>query len=96
MKVRLTDEAKTRLRAIHTYIAADSPVRAGGMIDRIIRRVETIAPFPFGGRKVPEFDREDLREVPESPYRIIYRIKPNEIQVVTIMHYRQLLPNDLA
>lgn len=30
--------------------------------------------LPYSGRILPEFGREDLREVPVRPYRIIYRI----------------------
>jgi plasmid stabilization system protein ParE len=32
----------------------------------------------------------------ERPYRIIYRILPDRIDVISVMHYRQLLPEDLA
>jgi toxin ParE1/3/4 len=96
MKVFLTDEAKAKLDAIHAYIAADAPMRAAPMIDRITRRALNIGTLPYAGRRVPEINRDDIREVLEAPYRIIYRIAPREIQVLTIMHYRQLLPDDLV
>ena len=35
---------------------------------------------------------DDLRELLERPYRIIYRITPERIEILTVMHYRQLLP----
>lgn len=44
---------------------------------------------------MPEFQREDLREILEWPYRIIYRLGPKQIEIVTVIHYRQLLPEDL-
>jgi plasmid stabilization system protein ParE len=44
---------------------------------------------------VPEYQREDVREILERPYRILYRIKRDRIDVITVMHYRQLLPDDL-
>lgn len=59
-------------------------------------RAEAVAGFPRAGRKVREFERDDLREVHEAPYRIIYRLRPDEIEIATVMHYRQLLPEDLA
>ena len=66
------------------------------MIDRITRHAERIGDFSRAGRMVPEYQLDTLREVLESPYRIIYRIQPDEIEVLTMMHYRQLLPDDLA
>lgn len=66
------------------------------MMDRITRRAEKIGDFPRAGRMVPKYERDDLREVHEAPYRIIYRIRDDEIEVTTVMHYRQLLPEDLA
>jgi len=45
---------------------------------------------------VSEYDRDDIREVLDRPYRIIYRILPERIDVITVMHYRQLLPSDLT
>lgn len=96
MRVRFTDEAKAKLYAIHNHIAGDSAARAADMIDRITRRAEKIGDFPRAGRMVPKYERDDLREVHEAPYRIIYRIRSDEIEVATVMHYRQLLPQDLA
>ena len=80
MRVRFTDEAKIRLRAIRAYIAEDAPQRADGMIDRITRRAERIGDLPWGGREVPEYRNERLREVLERPYRIVYRMQPDEIR----------------
>jgi len=45
---------------------------------------------------VPELRRTDLREVLERPYRIIYLIGSDRIDILTIVHYRQLLPEDLS
>lgn len=96
MRVRFSDEAKTKLRAIRAYIAKDSATHADAMIDRITRRATGIGDVPYAGRKVPELSRDDVREVSEQPYRIIYRIKADEIEIATVMHYRQLLPEDLT
>jgi len=95
MKVRFTDEAKTKLRAIRARIAEDSPQRADAMIDRITRSASRIGELPRSGRMVPEFQNDELREILERPYRVIYRIAPDEVEVLTVMHYRQLLPDDL-
>jgi toxin ParE1/3/4 len=96
MKVRFSDEALAKLRAIRVHIAEDSPKNADAMIDRILRRAERTADLPRSGRKVPEYNLDTLRQAMERPYRIIYRINDDEIVIVTVMHYRQLLPEDLA
>jgi toxin ParE1/3/4 len=37
-----------------------------------------------------------VREILERPYRILYCIKQDRVDVITVMHYRQLLPDDLT
>jgi plasmid stabilization system protein ParE len=95
MRIRFTDEARARLRAIHTEIAKDAPTRADGMIDRITRRTEQIARWPYSGRMVPDYEIQAVREIGEPPYRIIYRVRADDIEIVTVIHRRQLLPADL-
>jgi len=64
------------------------------VVDRITRRSEQIAEQPLSGRKVPEYAAEDIREVIEKPYRIIYKIKPNQIDVIAVIHGARLLPDE--
>ncbi len=40
----------------------------------------------MSGRKVPEYDLDQVREVFSGPYRIIYRIKPEQIDVISVIH----------
>ena len=57
------------------------------------RRSEQIANFPFSGRIVPEFETEQLREVIEGSYRIIYYIKPEQIDVIAVLHAARNIEN---
>ncbi|MBG0779750.1 type II toxin-antitoxin system RelE/ParE family toxin [Desulfotignum balticum] len=86
MRVHWTDTAEKHLDAIHAYIALDSPGYAKRMVDRITGRSQQITDFPFSGRKVPEYDLEKIREVIEGPYRLIYHIKPDQIDVLAVIH----------
>ncbi len=95
MKVLWTKNAISHLVNIFEYIATNSPAYAKGMVDRITRRSEQIVDQPFSGRKVPEYDAEDIREIIEKPYRIIYRIKPNQIDVLAVIHGAQLPPDTM-
>jgi toxin ParE1/3/4 len=62
------------------------------MVDRLTRRSEQIATFPLSGRIVPEYGAPDISEVIERLYRIIYRIKAEQIDVLAVVHSAQLLP----
>ncbi len=95
MKVYWTQNAIEHMVNIYEYIALNSPTYAKRMADKITRRSEQIADHPFSGRKVPEYDAEDIRELIEKPYRIIYRIKPDQIDVVAVIHGARLLPDEM-
>jgi len=47
--------------------------------------------YPRLGRVVPELGIEDIREIILGSYRLIYRIRLDEIQVVTVHHGARLL-----
>jgi len=59
------------LDAITDYIAADSPAYAAVVLKNIVNQTRILARFPRAGRKVPEFDDENVRELIVYSYRII-------------------------
>jgi plasmid stabilization system protein ParE len=59
------------------------------MVDRITHRSIQIAEFPFLGRIVPEFELNQIREIFENSYRIIYYIKPEQIDILAVVHGSQ-------
>lgn len=69
--VAWTPEALARLDDIEAYIANDSPSAAKDVIARLLARSRQLETAPLSGRAVPEFPRDDLRELLERPYRII-------------------------
>jgi toxin ParE1/3/4 len=95
MNVHWTDNAIEHLASIYEYIAVNSPTYASGMVDRITRRSAQIADSPLSGRMVPEYQAHDIRELIEKPYRIIYRIKQDQIDVLAVIHGARLLPDEL-
>lgn len=94
MRIHWTPEAKAQLAGIHSYIAQESPLVAKQVIQRIASRCEQIADLPRSGHKIRDFNRDDIHEIFSRPYRIIYRIKSEQIDILTVMHYRRLLPRD--
>jgi plasmid stabilization system protein ParE len=65
------------------------------MIDRITQRSAQIGEFPLSGGQVPEFNRSYVREVVEHRYRIIYRIKVEQVEVLAVIHGARKMPEDL-
>ncbi|MEW6655027.1 MAG: type II toxin-antitoxin system RelE/ParE family toxin [Bacteroidota bacterium] len=92
MKIFWSPLALERLENIFEYISKDDSIAAQKMIERIFKKVESLSKFPERGRKVPEANREEIREVFESSHRIIYRIDKKRIYVLSIRNFKQLLP----
>jgi len=86
MAIEWSARARTDLRELWTYIAQDSPHYARRFVEKIFKAVESLTEHPQIGRKVPEADREDIRELIFQNYRIIYRIKPRHVYIVTVLH----------
>jgi toxin ParE1/3/4 len=94
MRIRWTPEARAQLKAIHEHIAQESPKIAQQVIGRLLSRCGQLADLPLSGRKVLDYNRDDLRELSARPYRLIYRILNEQIDIISVMHVRRLLPRD--
>jgi toxin ParE1/3/4 len=55
-----------------------------------------IGEFPLSGGQVPEFNHSDVREVVENPYRIIYRVKDDQVDVLAVIHGARKIPHDIG
>jgi toxin ParE1/3/4 len=87
MRVEWTEPALEDMAAIQQYIAADSPENANRFIGRLFDTAEPLADQPKMGRQVPEVDdRDDVRELIFQDYRIIYRIKTQQVDILTVIH----------
>ncbi|MCM0589733.1 MAG: type II toxin-antitoxin system RelE/ParE family toxin [Gloeotrichia echinulata DVL01] len=89
MKVFWTETAVNHLSSIYSYISHNSPQYAQRLVERLTHRSEQIALFPLSGRIVPEFETKQIREVIEGSYRIIYYIKPEQIDIIAVLHGSQ-------
>jgi toxin ParE1/3/4 len=81
--------ALDRLSEIAAYIAHDRPSAAEQWVERMFAAVDRLQEFPLGGRVVPEVGRPEIREVIEGEFRVIYRIEPDQLSVLTVRHARQ-------
>ena len=92
MRVDWARAAISDLEAIHAFIAADSPHYATAVVDRLTARCIQISAFPYSGEMVPEYQREDIREVIEYSYRMIYLIDGPVAWILAVVHGANPLP----
>ncbi len=92
MKLQWTETAKNDLIAIRRYIAADNATAAKNWIDRLKAKARNIVHSPLAGRKVPELTREDIREVIEGNYRIVYHVQSKKVSILTVFESHRLFP----
>ena len=94
MKLFWTETAKQDLQTIRCYIAADNPTAAKRWIKRLRERARNALHSPLAGRKVPEFSRDDIRELIEGKYRIVYQVFEDRLVVLTVFEGHQLFPEE--
>jgi toxin ParE1/3/4 len=92
VKVVWTETAVAHLDTIYEFIAKTSPLYAHLMVRRLWDRTGQIEAFPESGRTVPEYHQQDVREFFESPYRIIYRVHENRVEILAVVHARRAGP----
>ena len=96
MKVIWSKESLRQLIEIENYISKDNPEGAVKFINKLIDRAEKVKDYPYKGRIVPEFSINEIREVFEKTYRIVYRISGDRIEIITVFEGHQLLkPDDI-
>ena len=91
VKVNWTEQALEDLDAICTFIARDSPYFANIFANEVFSKTENLKMFPLSGRIVLELNQKEIREIIYGNYRIIYRILPDEIEILTIHHSAMIL-----
>ena len=92
MRIVWSPLAIERITEIADYIRCDNPEAAVKLVDIIFTKVERLAFFPESGRHVPEVSRADIREILHGDYRIIYRLDPKAVMILTVRHGKQRLP----
>jgi toxin ParE1/3/4 len=94
MKIFWTKEALLRLQEIEEYISKDNPIGAIEFVDKLITIAETIIDNPRKGRMVPELSLENIRELLHQNYRIVYLLKKNSVDILTVFEGHQLLKKE--
>ena len=85
-RLEWTDPAVPDLENIQDYLARESPEYADSVIERLILSVERLKSFPESGRVVPEASDLKVRELSLSTYRIMYRLRKGQVQLLAVVH----------
>ncbi|MBW1785158.1 MAG: type II toxin-antitoxin system RelE/ParE family toxin [Deltaproteobacteria bacterium] len=92
MKLLWTETAKQDLLDIHSYVGADNPTAAKRWIERLRDRARSALHAPLAGRTVTEFSRDDIRELIEGNYRIVYQVFSDRLVILTVFEGHALFP----
>ena len=88
--------AKNDLLEIYDYISLDTKKYAKYQVQKPQNKTEILKKQIYLGKIVPEFAQENIRELIEGKYRIIYKIENElEIKILMIHHSARLLSSRL-
>lgn len=99
MKLVIARSALQDLQDIQLYYLEQGVPDAGRrLVDAILGKLQMLADHPDAGRKVPEFDQENIREIIHAPFRIVYLRNTTDISLIRIWRSERLLhfPEDGA
>jgi len=92
MKVVWSDDAVWALVALETRLAQRySSGKAARIVEDLVRRVDRLEDHPQLGRVVPEYGQWQLRELVDRWNRVLYRLRSDALEVVTIVPTRMPL-----
>ena len=91
MRVVWSPRALERIADIANHIAEDRPDTAVRWVEGLFDAAKSLADFPHRGRRVPELNRPEYRELLYRRYRVIYRVSGQRVNIVTVRHGRQHL-----
>lgn len=90
-RVKITSAADRDADEIFAYIAGDNPLAAEEQIQRIFTASKRLADFPESGRTRPELGT-GARTIVVGRYLLLYRVGPESIDVLRIVHGARELP----
>ena len=89
MRVIWAPRAIARAAEIAQYIAADRPGAAEAWVEQLFAKAATLKQHARRGKKVPEVDRDEIRQILHGKHRIIYRVDAKRVVVLTVRHSRE-------
>lgn len=91
--VEFTQGAEQDLESIFDYLAENaSPEAATGLLDVVLKKVESLERFPLRGNVPKELEAlgiREFRQVLMSPYRLIYRVMEQKVFIMVVADGRR-------
>lgn len=85
-------QATADLESIVEYIFRDSEFYATAVARELVAAARSLTTFADRGRIVPEYEDSTVREIIVRRYRLIYRVKPERVEVLRIIHGARQMP----
>jgi plasmid stabilization system protein ParE len=89
-----SERARADLTEIGDRIASHDPGAAERWVGKLIALIEQAGRVPMAGRVVPEVCRTEVRERILRRFRVVYRLREDGIEVVTIFEGHRQFPLD--
>ena len=89
MHVEWSDFARDDLDDVVHYISRDSAFYAQLFGERVVLATRRLREFPESGRVIPEAEDIALREIIVQGYRVMYRLEPDRVLILAVMHGRR-------
>jgi toxin ParE1/3/4 len=93
VRIRWTEPAAAALARIQDYIANENPRAAFEVVRRIRTAVSQLAVHPKIGRPGRVHSTYEL-VINDLPYIVPYRIKKNEVQILSVYHMSRKWPEE--
>jgi toxin ParE1/3/4 len=74
-----------------SFIAKDKPQAAKRWLEGLFKAVERLEMFPRSGRRLPEMESSDYRQLLYKSHRVIYRIEDDTLLILTVRRSKQFL-----
>ena len=91
MKVIWSQLAIDRAQEESAFIAQDKPGAALRWIEDLFAAVDRLETFPESGPIVPEIGLSNYRQLPFGTHRVVYRLDPSIVYILTVRRFKQLL-----
>lgn len=86
MIVHIAAEAERNLEEIGDHLARDNPARAVSFLRELRDKCLDLATFPERFPLVPRYEAQGVRHRVHGQYLIFYRLEPERVTVVHILH----------
>ena len=94
VNIELKLNAKEDMNQIEEYISRDSIYYANKTIEGIVEKIKYLSMFPYMGRKIPEYNNINLREIIYKSYRILYKVNSN-VYILNVIHHSRNILNSI-